>query len=117
MLTILSLLTLTIVTYIISDKLSHYTLLSRYTWYDNLAMKLYDYKGTFKSLLHKLYYFKLFTCRSCNVFWTALVTLTITHSFSEDVYVRNDIMNLTPEIVVTTSLIIFLIHKVENQDV
>lgn len=115
MLTILSLLTLTIIIYIISDKLSNYTLLSKYTWFDNLAMKLYDYEGRFKSFLQRVYYFKLFTCRSCNVFWIALVTLTSLHSFSEAQ--RNDITCLTPATVLTLSLIIFLIHKVENKDV
>jgi len=115
MITILSLLTLTIVTYLISDKLSNYTLLSKYTWYDNLAMKLYDYEGKLKSFFRWLYYFKLFTCRSCNVFWVALIALSSLHFFNEAK--PNCITNLTPELIVTTSLIIFLIHKVENKDV
>jgi hypothetical protein len=113
--TILLIIALIIAVYIISDKISNYTLLSNYTWFDNLSIKLYDYEGKFKSLLQKIYYLKLFTCRSCNVFWIALITLSSLHFFSEAK--PSCIINLTPELVVTTSLIIFLIHKVENQDV
>ncbi len=109
---ILQTLALIIAIYIVSDKLSNYTLLSNYTWFDNLAMKLYDYKGRFKYLLQKIYYFKLFTCKSCNVFWVSLALLTSLYFFSGAK--RNDIMNLTPELVVELSLIIFLIHKVET---
>ena len=115
MLTIATILTLIISIYLISDKLSHYTLLSNYTWFDNLSMKLYDYEGKFKSLLQKIYYNKIFTCRSCNVFCIILTLSTLLYFFSEAK--RNDIVNLTPEIVVELSLIIFLIHKVENKDV
>jgi len=115
MLTIITTLTLIISIYLISDKLSHYTLLSNYTWFDNLSMKLYDYEGNFKSLLQKIYYNKIFTCRSCNVFWLSLALLAPLHFFSEAK--RNDTINLTPTLAIELSLIIFLIHKVENPDV
>lgn len=115
MITILSILALTIITYTISDKISNYTLLSNYTWFDNLAMELYYYEGKFKYLLQKIYYFKLFTCKSCNVFWVSLALLSALYFFS--VAKRNDIIHLTPELVVELSLIIFLIHKVESKDV
>ena len=86
-----------IIIYLISDKLSDYTLPINYNKYNDLAIKLHLYNGKFKSILTKLYYFKLFTCKSCNVFWISLILHSI----------------ITPEYIIY-SLLTFLIHKVEG---
>ena len=102
--TTITTLTLLIIIYLLSDKTSNYTLLSKYTWYDNLFVKLYGYEGKVKTFLTKLYYNKLFTCKSCNVFWISLVTYSILGS----------ILPITTDLLLIYPLIIFLIHKAEN---
>lgn len=87
--------------YLIASYLSKYTLLSNYEWYNDLSIKLYEYSGKYKALLQRLYYFKLFTCQSCNVFWIALAI-----SFAISFGVVYPFVEL--------SLITFLLHKSET---
>lgn len=87
--------------YLLADKLSKYTLLSNYTWFDMLSIKLYYYKGKLKNILSKIYYSKLFNCLSCNVFWLSLCIYSILSIF----------MNVD---ILVYSLLTFLIHKIEN---
>lgn len=89
--------------YLIANKLSEYTLLANYEWYNDLSFKLYEYEGKYKSFLTKLYYFKIFTCKSCNVFWISLV-----------IYILLNLLGLGIVPWLEHALIIFLIHKVEN---
>ncbi len=93
-----------IAVYLLSSFISNYTLLSGYGWYNDLAVKLYCYTGQFKGFLQRLYYFKLFTCKSCNVFWISLLMYFGLSYFM--------VIDYT-----VYALITFLIHKVENTDV
>lgn len=93
-----------IVIYLLADKISNYTMLSKYIWFDNLSINLHFYKGKYKKILSYIYYSKIFTCKSCNVFWISLTIYSIISLF----FVIDPL---------TYSLLIFLIHKIENQNV
>lgn len=86
-----------------TDYSSQYFLLSNYSWYNNLSLKLYEYTGKYKSLLQKAYYFKLFNCKSCVVFWLSLIAYFALSYFT--------VIDYT-----IYALITFLIHK-SQQDV
>lgn len=103
MITTMTELFLLITVYITAEHLSSLTLLSRYNWFNDLALKLYFYNGFMKSTLQKIYYSKIFTCKSCNIFWISLIIYNI--------------INMTGLIVtqaLVLSLLIFLLHKVEG---
>lgn len=104
-----------ILIYIISDKLSHKTLLSNYKWYDDLSLRLYDYEGKLKSALLNLYYFKIFTCRSCNVFWIAMTLYSLFILITSQLNLFGNYLDGVD--IVIFSLLTFLVHKVENQNV
>lgn len=91
--------------YLASDKLSNYTMLSKYIWFDNLSINLHFYKGKFKNILSYIYYSKLFNCKSCNVFWISFIIYMIM-SF---IFVGFDPIILP--------LLTFLIHKIESENV
>ena len=93
--------TIFVVIYTLSVFISNYTLLSNYNFYNDLSIKLYEYDGKYKSFLQKLYYFKLWTCQSCNVFWISwILSLVASYFFMYDATVM--------------SLITFIFHKVEG---
>jgi hypothetical protein len=93
-----------IVVYLISSFLSSYALLSKYEWYNNLAVKLYFYEGKLKPLLNKIYYFKLFICQSCITFWISLmIHFVLTYFIVYDYTIY--------------ALLTFLIHKIETKNV
>jgi hypothetical protein len=71
---------LLIVIYMISTKLSDYTTLGRYQWFDRLQERLIEKYHNREGLIMGLFNWKGLHCDSCHSFWISLIPFTFIYS-------------------------------------